>query len=319
MRNVYVPITEDDVSTAQMADVSLDYVEKRDEDGDLELMAVVGEDAFKLANIFNSSVKRPMKDGVISSTDVDALDVMGVMWKKLVDKKIEDGLCTYSIPAESIDRETPPIEYHERVFERIFKSIGFKHVRPVNEALAITFSEAAKEKFTALSISFGSGMINVCLSYKGTPTIKFSLARSGDWIDESVGKSLNLLPNKVASVKENELDLLNPSIGNKKTKKIREALCFYYENLIEYAIKNIVQEFKEKSDGLDIDENIPIILSGGTSLPKNFDVVFENIFSKYKEDFPYEVLEIRRAVDPLSAVAKGCLIYAHWIKKKENL
>lgn len=321
MRNVYINITEDDIAVAQMSGSPLEYVEKRDDDGELEIMAVVGEDAFRLANIFSSELKRAMKDGVVSSDDIDAIDVLAIMWKKLVGNVDPNSLIVYSIPGNSIDvLNPPPVEYHERVFKNIFTSLGFKHIKSLNEGQAVVFSECAKEKFTGLGVSHGAGMTNVSLSYKGTSAISFSLARSGDWIDKSVSTAVNILPNKVTAVKENNLDLLNTSDPNKKTKKVKEALVFYYENLIEYILKNFMEEFTKKSDGLDIDEEIPIVLSGGTSLPKNFDVLFKKIFDeKYRDKFPYQISEIRRAEDPLTSVAKGCLIYGHWLKKRGDL
>lgn len=318
MRNSYVPITQDDIAVAQMSGVPIEYVEKYDSDGELEIMAVVGEDAFRLSNIFNSEVKRPMKDGVISNTDIDSIDVLSIMCKKLAEDG-NDGLIVYSIPAQSVDRNIAPVTYHEKVFEKIFKSIGYKYVKSLNEGQAVIFAETAKEHFTGIGISFGAGMVNVSASYRGTPTLQFSIARSGDWIDNSVGQSLNLIPNKVASVKENDLDLNNPEIGNKKTRKVREALVFYYQSLIEYVLEEFINQFKKASDNLEIDEEVPIILSGGTSLPTGFDELFKTTFQKYKEEFPYNISEIRRASNPMDAVGKGCLIYAHWIAKKEKL
>ena len=47
-----------------------------------------------------------------------------------------------------------------------FLDLGYNAISS-NEAMAIIFSEAAKENFSALSFSFGSGMTNVALAYNG--------------------------------------------------------------------------------------------------------------------------------------------------------
>jgi hypothetical protein len=91
----------------------------------------------------------------------------------------------------------------------------------------------------------------------------------------------------------------------KKTKRVLEALYYYHKALIEYTVKKIIKEFDEKVD-IEVDEPIPIVISGGTSMPEGFVKVFNDIIMTY--DLPFEVSEIRRAGNPLTAVANGLLI-----------
>jgi len=315
MRNAFLPISLDVLSTAEISNTELDYVESKDEEGNTEAIYIVGEDSFKFANIFGQVVRRPMSRGVISSIEIDAIDVLTLMMEKMIGKS-RGGFCVYSIPANPIDVNVAPIIYHEKVFGKIFGSLGYES-KPINEGLAIIFSECQKENFSGISISFGCGLTNVCCTYKGTPALTFSVARGGDWIDNNSAESLGIIPNRVTSVKERGLDLENPSTGTKKEKRIKEALYFYYISLIEYVLSCIIGKFEENSDGLQIDEKVPIVVSGGTSLPKGFIEIFKQVFSKFK-DFPYEISEIRHANDPLSAVATGALIYATWSKRKEG-
>ena len=53
---------------------------------------------------------------------------------------------------------------------------------------------------------------------------------------------------------------------------------------------------------------IPLVLSGGTAMPKGFRDRFEKIFRE--SDFPIELSEIRLAADPLTSTAKGALVAA---------
>ena len=48
------------------------------------------------------------------------------------------------------------------------------------------------------------------------------------------------------------------------------------------------------------------MISGGTSLPEGFLELFKNTINKY--ELPFEISEIRRAKNPLTAVAQGLLI-----------
>lgn len=314
-RNAFLPISLDVLSSSEISKTELDYVETKNEQGETESLYLISEDAFKFSNIFGQTVRRPMSKGVISPIEIDAIDVLTLMVEKLIGKS-RNGYCVYSIPAEPIDIDISPILYHEKVFGKILKTLGYE-AKPLNEGLSIIFSECQQEKFTGISIGFGCGLSNVCCAYKGSPALTFSVSRGGDWIDTNAAESLGTISNRVTAIKEKGLDLENPSTGNRKEKRIKEALYFYYESLIKYVLSCIVGKFEESSDGLQIDEKIPIIISGGTILPKGFSKIFKDIFSQFKK-FPYEISEIRQATNPLTAVAQGSLIYAHWSKRKEG-
>ncbi len=316
MRNMFLPISPEELSSSEIANTQLDYVEIRDGDT-VETIAVVGEDSYRFANIFGQKVRRPMQKGVISTKDIDAIDVMAAMFEKLIGGKVKNGYCIYSVPAQSIDVDIPPVLYHEKVFGKIFASLGYKS-KPMNEAMSIIYSECSKENFTGIAMSFGAGLTNVACSYKGTPTITFSISRGGDWIDQSVADSIGKLPTRVTSVKEKDFSLSSPPQGKKEERRVKESLQIYYENLIRYVIKAFIYKFKESAEGLDINEEIPIILSGGTSKCGGFRDTFDNIFRSMEDDFPYDISEIRMAKDPLNAVAVGNLIYAMWDRKRQS-
>lgn len=299
-RNVFLELNQEDISVSELSDIS--YVEG--EDGEL---FIIGEDAFKFANIFNQEVSRPMEKGLISAKEMSAIDVLTLMIRDLIGTvKDKEVFCSYSIPAEAIDEERS-VSYHENVFARILGSIGVNYTS-VNEAMAIIYSECAKEKFSGIGISFGAGMANCAISYKGIEALKFSTARAGDWIDRQAAESLGMIPNRVTNLKEKYMDLTDPDakyMKNKRQRQVMQALYHYHEALINYTVKKIIKEFEEKVD-LEISDSIPIIVSGGTSLPKGFLSLFKNVLKKY--ELPFEVSEIRRARNPLTAVANGLLV-----------
>jgi len=299
-RNVFLPIKEDEISISDLSDIS--YI--KSDDGNIY---IIGDDAFRFANIFSKEVSRPMEKGLISPKEINAIDVLTLIIRDLfVDNiKEKEVYCSYSIPAESID-EARSVTYHEKVFGKIFGALGINHTA-VNEATAIIYSECRKEQFTGLAISFGAGMTNLSCTFKGIEAGKFSTAKGGDYIDRMVSESLNMIPNRVTAVKEKYLDLtgaIDPNI-QKKNERILEALYFYYESVMNYTIKKMITEFEKRID-IEIDDAIPIIISGGTSLPNGFLEMFKNVFNKYQ--FPIKISEIRRAVNPMTAVAQGLLI-----------
>ncbi|MHA1623477.1 MAG: hypothetical protein ACTSVO_15245 [Candidatus Heimdallarchaeaceae archaeon] len=297
-RNVFLPLDSDDIQISELSDIS--YVEG--EEGEL---FIIGSDAFKYANIFGQEVSRPMEKGLISPKEISAIDVLTLMLKDLIGNiKRRDVYCSYSIPAQAID-EGRSVTYHKKVFARILKSFGINYTS-VNEAMAIIYSECAQEKFSGIGISFGAGMANVAVSYKGVQALAFSTARAGDWIDRETAESIGMVPNRVTSMKEKYMKLSGEvSIKNKKTRRVLEALFYHHEALINYTVKRIIKEFNEKVD-IEVDESIPIVVSGGTSMPEGFIELFRDVILEY--DLPFDLSEIRKAKDPLTAVANGLLI-----------
>jgi hypothetical protein len=313
IRNMFLPISNDVLEINELTNSQLDYVIQKD-DNDEDKIFIMGEDAFKFSQIFGNEIKRPMTKGVISTGELDAIDVLTTMLDKLVGK-VEVGTATYSVPAQSVDIETPPVLYHQKVFNKIFKALGYKG-RPINEALAIIYSECRSTNFTGIAISFGAGLTNVCCAYKGQPMLSFAVSRGGDWIDENAANSIGAVTSRITNIKERDLDLLDSGNSKKKEKRVKEAITFYYEDLIEYVLNVFCQEFDKNADGFDIDQELPIVVSGGTSKPKNFVELFKTVFDDM-DDFPYDVSEIRHASDPLKAVAKGCLIHGLWENSKK--
>lgn len=297
-RNMFLKLDSEEVPIQDLKDIS--YVEMEDS------IYIVGEDAFRMANLFNKQVSRPMEKGMISPNEIDAIDVLTLVVKDLIGPtKHKDIYCSYSIPAEAIDIDRS-VTYHEKVFSRILASIGINH-KSINESMAIIFSECEKENYTGIGISFGAGMCNVACSYKGVEIFEFATTRSGDWIDYNVSQNLNITQNRVTNIKERHLDLsenfmTNP---NRKIRRVLEALHYYYNSMIEYTVKNIIKEFEQKFD-LETDESLPIVVSGGTSLAKGFLDLFKEAIKHY--DLPFSVSEIRQASDPLTCVSKGLLI-----------
>jgi len=296
-RNVFLKVDKENISINEMSNIN--YIENGED------IFIIGDDAFQFANIFGTSVARPMEKGLISPKELSAIDVLTLMLKELIgDISNKDVYVTYSIPASAID-ENRSVTYHTKIFARILGSIGLNY-SSLNEAMAIIYSECAKENYSGIAISFGAGMANISISFRGVEALTFSTARSGDWIDQQVASDLNMVPNRVTNIKEKYIDLSgNFNINNKKTKRVVEALFYYYQSMIDYTIKQIIKEFDEKVD-MEIDDEIPIIISGGTSLPKGFVTLFKNVMDS--KEIPFQISEIRRAKNPLTSVANGLLI-----------
>lgn len=303
VRDAFLDIEADQsvLNMLKMSNVS--YVQEKDS------IYIVGEPALSVANLLKREARRPLSKGVISSGELDAEKMLVILLKNILsDPQVENENVFYSVPAKSIDVEMDII-YHEAMFKKIIESLGFR-ATSMNEAAAIVYSNNASDGFTALASSFGSGMINTALVYQTMVGMSFSISRAGDFIDQSAAKAVGSTATRIMSIKEKGVDLLNPSDGDPKYQREREAIVVYYRNLIHYVIDSIKKEFKKDNSKIELPEEIPWVISGGTSKAKNFLEFFKGEFEKNRETFPINISDIRMANDPLNDVAKGLLIAA---------
>lgn len=296
MRDAFLDLPPESKKMLKLSGVS--YVDRGDE------ILILGDAALDTANIFGREARRPLSGGLVSSTETDSLEVLGLLVRNVLGEPSEEGEhCYFSVPAAPIDIPGRDVVYHRGIFERIVSECGYTPTAG-NEAMAIIYAETAKEGFSGISISFGSGMSNVALAMNTIEGLTFSVGRGGDWIDSGAAKSIGSTQARICAIKEKGIDLNNPQGRD------QEALAFYYKNLIEYVIDQIALQFKSIEGKFALPKPIPLIISGGTSKPTGFVEFFTKLFDKRRKRFPIEVSEIRAASDPLNAVANGLLVQA---------
>lgn len=267
-------------------------------------LLVIGDQALECANLFNREARRPMAGGIMNSGEIDAQQVVGIMMKQLLGEPRAPGeKCCYSIPAPALDVVGSDVSYHRMVLGKILGELGYS-AEAVNEAQAVVFSECVRENFSGVGISFGSGMTNVCLSFNAMSALEFSIGKGGDWVDEGAGKAVDVTRAKMTALKESGIDL-NAARGREQ-----EAIAFYIQSLMDYAIRGIIERFHTVRKEILVPKPVPIVVSGGTSLAGGFLELFRKRFDEHRSKFPVEVSEIRQAADPMTAVATGLLMVA---------
>lgn len=295
VRDAFLDVPKSAKKMLKLSDVP--YVEREDE------LLLVGDTALEMANIFGKEVRRPLQDGLISPSEIDSIEVLGFLLNSVLgDPRNGAEHVYYSVPAPPLDYPDRDIVYHKGIFYNALIQLGYTP-HASNEAMAIVYSECSKDLFSGLTFSFGSGMTNVALAFKTIECMTFSVARGGDWIDKGAAKNLGATASKMCAVKESGgFDLMNP-IGREQ-----QALAFYYQELIQYALNNVVKQFVKVKDQFNIEKPIPIVIAGGTSLAGGFLPFFQQVFERHRKRFPIPVSEVRLASDQLNAVAKGLLI-----------
>ena len=260
---------------------------------------VVGEDALQIAMERNDTSSRPMSKGVVSPQEKSSLPMLKLLISSLIGKGSGKDPLVYSVPAKPVDGNFDII-YHQEILNMFFREQGFVS-QPINEAFAIGLSELLDDEITGISISLGAGMCNIAVLHQGDSLAEFSVTRSGDYVDYSVGTALDISPSLVQLEKEAGIDLYKPK------NKITEAITVYYSAVITYILQNISYELKIREKELPIfRESVPIVVSGGLTLAKGFTKMFKEKLKLV--ELPMEISEVRKAESPMTCVANGCFL-----------
>lgn len=296
-RNAFIDIEQQGFTEVILGRAQVDYVKCGDQ------LYVVGTDAMVFTNVFNRDARRPLSSGIISPSEKEALPMIETIINGILGKSLLGGeRLYYSVPGAPLDADANLV-YHEKTLQGMLKKLGYS-AKPINEALAVIFSELGDNRFTGIGISFGGGMVNVCFGFRSIPVLTFSLATAGDWIDENAALAVGEKASLICSIKESSLDLSKTD----GLSKIDHALSICYDKLIAYVLNNMNKEFAKTVRIPRLPEPLPIILAGGSAAPKGFVERFTRALRT--SPFPLEIGEVRLAKDPFNCVATGALIAA---------
>jgi hypothetical protein len=252
--------------------------------------------------MFNVNIRRPMQEGLLSAKEEEGLSVIEAIVGSLIQKPKNFGeiLC-FSVPGGPFDG-SGSVVYHESILKSYLAGLGYTPI-PINEGMATVLSELSEDNFTGIGISLGGGMCNVCLAFLSFPVITFSIQKSGDYIDLMTGKAVGEPSSMVKMIKEETLDL-----SQAPKDRVTTALHIFYDELILTLLENLKRVMISTEKIPKISAPIPIVLSGGTAMPKGCKEKFERILKDI--DLPVEISEVRLANDLLNTTAKGALIMA---------
>ena len=275
----------------------------KDQDGTFILL---GQDAIEKAIERNDTAKRPMYRGVVSAKEKDAKRILAFILKEVVGEASEPGeKLVFCRPAQPVDQEDEDFDvgYHEDVVKNILAECGYD-ARPINEAEALCYAGLEDSDYTGIGVSCGAGMTNVCVMLNGEPTVMFSTTKSGDWIDRMSAVATG----EPDSVVQAEKEQGEYKIGEPADNVVLEAVCAYYERLIDYTTKYLSVALSKHKALPKFKEPLKVVIAGGTSRANGYVETFEKMLEE--NGFPLPIKEVVHADDPLHAVAKGCMIAA---------
>lgn len=304
VRNAFFDIEHTNFTRRMLNRTGINYIKRDDK------LYVIGEEALEFANIFNKEARRPLSAGAISPREKEALPLVEILIKSVLGRSNRRGTpLAFSVPGEPIDARLN-LTYHETVLSETLSRLGYKP-KPINEALAVILSELNAQNFTGIGLSFGGGMVNVCMSFMAAPVFSFSISKSGDWIDDQAAMAVDETNSKVCAFKEAKLDLTK----TKGLSRMEKAISIYYRNLIEYVLRHLKRKFENTKEMPELKKPVDIVIAGGTSLPKGFLPQFNWMLKRNR--LPHAVGRVKMAGEPMNAVANGALISAIADENKE--
>jgi hypothetical protein len=264
-----------------------------------------GNRADEFAKFLEGDTRRPMQSGLLNPAEPKNLQMIELLLGRLCGKASDGEKLCLSIPSAPPDRGSDLI-YHERSVQGIVESLGYQ-TQPVNEGLAIVYSELKDADFTGIGMSFGGGMCNICLAYLGLPVLTVATTRAGDYIDHSAASVTGETPTTVRLHKENAAETgfrLNGNSGG----AIDRALSVYYADVIEAAVIALQTAMTESRMLPRFTGPIPIVCAGGTAMANNFLPSLRSVIAR--TELPVAIGEVTLAKDALNATAKGALVGA---------
>jgi len=272
---------------------------------------VVGEDALRIARAINRSedIVRPMQRDMLNANLETSSELLFFIIKALCgDPIVAKEPVRFSIPANPINGEMDN-RFHQMVLKSFFDKLGYD-AKPVMEGMALCYDcnpvlmeeDGNEVGLSGIGISFGGGMVNVSLLYRGLELDSFSIVKSGDEIDARTAQVTGIPLANVIRAKEKKLDLSNIDT----TDRIQQALEIFYDELIERTVKAIGKNFNDKKS--ELEGKIEVVVGGGSSLCKGFIPKLEEGFKKFPISF--DILRVRHSKTPFHSVGQGACIRA---------
>ena len=269
---------------------------------------IVGEEAVDFAAMTNAEASRPLAGGVINPQERQSATILTQLFGHTVKPfiKREGEKCVFSVPGKQIGNPEFDVDFHSMSIQQLLMSFGLE-AEPINEAYAVALSELGTDIDSALSFSFGAGLVNACFTFKGLNLFEFSTPQSGDYVDQMAAKNTGESISSVCKLKEDKLDLSLNYTSNVEL----QALKLAYTAMIRSTVKHVKNAFS-RDQNIRVREDIPVVISGGTSKVPGFVDLFISNLEKVGLDFG--ISEVIVAEDQLTAVAKGCLIWANHLE-----
>lgn len=229
---------------------------------------VHGNESDRFADLLNVETRRTMNRGVLNPLEPESLSMIRRIITSMLESQPGKHRLCFTVPAAPLGAEDN-LTYHEATLKQVLTELGHE-VRSINEGLAVIYAELEDSNYTGIGISCGGGLCNVCMAYLSVPVLSFSIGKAGDYIDQSAASVTGERANRIRILKEESFHL-----NGYFSEKTYQVLGVYYDEMIQSLVQAMKDAFLGARNRPKISKPIPVVLSGGTALPKGFRDRFE--------------------------------------------
>ena len=153
--------------------------------------------------------------------------------------------------------------------------------------------------------------MNICAAFNGVSVTSFAISRGGDWVDRSTAAALGMPRNRIMAIKEEGVNLVKP------TSREEEAIAIYYREFIRHFVSKMAQTLGSSKNAPHFSQPVDVVFAGGLTAAEGFlDMAVEELKAV---DFGFSIRMVRRADDPFTSWARGCLLSAmHSFSRKST-
>lgn len=247
IRNGFVTLEKSDFILNLCNKMNINYYEHEDR------VFVIGDDGFEIARQLNQPFRRCMAEGRVNTGELDSILVLTFILKSIIEGIKDVERIGITVSSQCKDEQIDFI-YQRNLLQDIVKNASI-----IDEGYSCALGLLEEHDLTGIGISFGAGLVNVGMIYKGICTGSFSLRKALDWVDKQSARMANLAVEKIVAVKE-KMNLVEP------TNLIERIIKSYIEHMIVNALFNADDVMSKELEG----KEVVVGISGGIVEMVNF-------------------------------------------------
>ena len=277
-----------------------------------ETLVVFGNNAAKAQWLSRVPRTALLTDGLVPSDDAPARQMLNLLTESIMPKDPgKNNICVLNIPG--VRDGSSQANKNEAFLSHLVQMQGYTPlvVNAAEAALLATCSDAA---FTGVSIVVGAETTTVCVARLGLVLASETIAVGGNWIDSEMARQFKVqMFDEIGtayldleSIRQWKLDA-SPHLINAHGDRERQ-LSRLYSVVQERIVRSIRELTAQSSVRAALNhQRLSVMAAGGAVKVNGFaDLLTEQLI---QHDMADQILAVRTAPDPETAVLRGALIY----------
>jgi len=277
-----------------------------------ETLVVFGNNAVKAQWLSRVPRTALLTDGFVPSDDAPARQMLNLLTESIMPKSLsKNNICVLTIPG--VRDGSSQANKNEAFLCHLVQMRGYTPlvINAAEAALLATCSDAA---FTGVSIVVGAETTIVCVARLGIVLASETIAVGGNWIDSEISRQFKVQMFDetgnayldLESIRQWKIDT-SPHLINAHGDRERQ-LSRLYAVVLERIVRSIRELTAQSSVRAALNnQRLSVMVVGGAVKVSGFaDLLTEQLI---QHDMAEQILAVKTAPDPETAVLRGALIY----------